>query len=112
MKTNLLKAFILLPAGLVLATLQNQNLRGNDTPGSADSTTSPKLSECLLSAVSNDDCGTAVSGCIWCAEPIYGLCLTESAAQKVRWMPFFTCTFGMGEDESASQVKEDSVRIA
>eukprot|EP00956_Cyclotella_meneghiniana_P008792 scaffold12009_cov61-Cyclotella_meneghiniana.AAC.8 len=112
MKTNLILTAFTLPVGLVLSsTLQNQNLRGNDTSGSAGST-SPKLSECLLSAVSNDDCGTAVAGCIWCAEPIYGLCLTESAAQKVRWMPFFTCTFGMVEDESASQIKEDSMRIA
>lgn len=32
-----------------------------------------------------------MTGCIWCKEPVYGLCLTESAAEKVRWMPFFKC---------------------
>jgi hypothetical protein len=51
----------------------------------------PKLTECLLSAVTDQDCGTVVSGCIWCKEPVYGLCVTESAAKRIGWMPFFTC---------------------
>ena len=36
------------------------------------------------------DCGVAVEGCIWCAEPVYGLCVTESAAKRMNIMPFFT----------------------
>ena len=66
---------------------------------------SPKLADCLLSAVSGDDCGTVVAGCIWCKEPVYGLCLTESAAEKVRWMPFFKC------DLIGEQMIKDEVEI-
>jgi len=51
----------------------------------------PKLTDCLLSAVSSEDCGSVVPGCVWCAEPIYGLCVTENAASKMRMMPFFKC---------------------
>ncbi|KAL3761070.1 hypothetical protein ACHAWU_005207 [Discostella pseudostelligera] len=56
-----------------------------------DDTTSPTLSDCLLSAVNSNDCGTIVAGCIWCAEPIYGLCVTKTAAEKMKVMPFFKC---------------------
>lgn len=51
----------------------------------------PSLSDCLLSASSSTDCGVAVEGCIWCAEPVYGLCVTEAAAKRMNIMPFFTC---------------------
>ena len=51
----------------------------------------PKLMECLLSASSSYDCGTAVAGCIWCKEPIAGLCVTETAAKRMSMMPFFDC---------------------
>ena len=66
---------------------------------------SPKLTDCLLSAVSGDDCGTVVAGCIWCKEPVYGLCLTASAAERVRWMPFFKC------DLLAEQMMKDEDEI-
>jgi len=55
------------------------------------SSSSPSLSDCLLSASTSVDCGVAVEGCIWCAEPVYGLCVTESAAKRMNIMPFFTC---------------------
>ena len=54
----------------------------------------PKLTDCLLSAVSSGDCGSVVPGCVWCAEPIYGLCVTENAASRMRMMPFFECGGG------------------
>ncbi len=54
----------------------------------------PKLTDCLLSAVSSGDCGSVVPGCVWCAEPIYGLCVTENAASRMRTMPFFECGGG------------------
>ena len=52
---------------------------------------SPTLTNCLLSAVNPNDCGTKVAGCIWCAEPIYGLCVSETAAKKLKVIPFFNC---------------------
>ncbi|KAL3798719.1 hypothetical protein HJC23_004470 [Cyclotella cryptica] len=76
----------------------------------------PKLTDCLLSAVSGDDCGTVVAGCIWCKEPVYGLCLTESAAERVRWMPFFKCNLPeekmKEEEEEIEVVVDEEVEIA
>ena len=60
----------------------------------------PKLTECLLSAVSSNDCGTALAGCIWCKEPIAGLCVTETAAEKMNIMPFFTCSVGLTQEDA------------
>ena len=54
-------------------------------------TSSSSLADCLLSASTSTDCGVAVQGCIWCAEPVYGLCVTEAAAKRMNIMPFFTC---------------------
>ena len=59
----------------------------------------PKLTDCLLSAVNANDCGTIVPGCHWCAEPIYGLCVTETAARKMQMMPFFKCNLLLSEDK-------------
>ena len=77
------------------------------TSHSPSNNTDPKLSECLLSATTKDDCGIAVQGCIWCAEPVYGLCLTESAAKKVDWMPFFTCIFPAEGVSQSAQVEKN-----
>ncbi|KAL3766991.1 hypothetical protein ACHAWO_004965 [Cyclotella atomus] len=99
MRSIIVLQVLTLPASALSDTL---NPRGNESPSLADDP-SPKLSECLLSAVSDDDCGTVLEGCIWCAEPIYGLCLTESAAKKVKWMPFLTCTF---PDEEVAEIAE------
>jgi hypothetical protein len=77
----------------------------NDDGGGVVAAAPPKLADCLLSAASSDDCGSVVPGCVWCAEPIYGLCVTESAASKMRMMPFFEC----GAEErlvSGERVKE------
>ena len=51
--------------------------------------TTKSLTECLLSASNATDC--AAAGCVWCAEPVYGLCVTENAAKRMNLMPFFTC---------------------
>ena len=51
--------------------------------------TTKSLTECLLSASNSTDC--AAVGCVWCAEPVYGLCVTENAAKRMNPMPFFTC---------------------
>ena len=65
----------------------------NNIDKDTSSSSSPSLSDCLLSASTSADCGVAVEGCIWCAEPVYGLCVTESAAKRMNILPlpFFTC---------------------
>jgi len=55
------------------------------------SSPSNSIADCLLSASTSMDCGVAVEGCIWCAEPVYGLCVTEAAAKRMNIMPFLTC---------------------
>ena len=62
------------------------------SPMYSNSDLAPKLTDCLLSAVSSEDCGTVVPGCHWCAEPIYGLCVTEEAAMRLKIVPFFKCS--------------------
>mmetsp|Transcript_26559 Transcript_26559/g.56123 ORF Transcript_26559/g.56123 Transcript_26559/m.56123 type:complete len:118 (-) Transcript_26559:156-509(-) len=81
---------------------QHKMLRGhNDAvavvndPSDDNNDGSPKLTDCLLSAVNSDDCGTVVEGCIWCAEPVYGLCVTGTAAKRMNVMPFFSCSLGV-----------------
>ena len=61
------------------------------------SSNSPKLTDCLFSASNATDCGSVVAGCKWCAEPVYGLCVTETVSERISWMPFFTCDGGTGE---------------
>ena len=56
------------------------------------SSSSPSLADCLLSASTSADCGVAVEECIWCAEPVYGLCVTEAAAKRMNIMPFLFLT--------------------
>ena len=48
------------------------------------------LTDCLLTA--SDAAGCAeVAGCIWCKEPLSGLCVTEAAARRMNALPFFDC---------------------
>mmetsp|Transcript_29392 Transcript_29392/g.50105 ORF Transcript_29392/g.50105 Transcript_29392/m.50105 type:complete len:124 (-) Transcript_29392:1853-2224(-) len=52
---------------------------------------SPQLSYCLYSASSSEDCSKK-EGCVWCKEPLYGLCLTKELAKKMSFLPFLTCS--------------------
>mmetsp|Transcript_11906 Transcript_11906/g.18285 ORF Transcript_11906/g.18285 Transcript_11906/m.18285 type:complete len:121 (+) Transcript_11906:94-456(+) len=52
---------------------------------------SPQLSDCLYSASSSEDCSKK-EGCVWCKEPLYGLCLTKELAKKMSFLPFLTCS--------------------
>jgi hypothetical protein len=56
-----------------------------------DAEVSPHLSECLYSASSSEDCNKK-EGCVWCKEPVYGLCLTKELAKKISFLPFVTCS--------------------
>ena len=72
-------------------SLARRSLRGDGAGVNDPSYNSPKLLDCLLSGSDSVDCGTVVAGCKWCAEPVYGLCVTEKVSGKISWMPFFTC---------------------
>jgi hypothetical protein len=46
--------------------------------------------DCLLAGTDSASCTDATKGaCIWCAEPVYGLCVTPEAAAKLAYLPFF-----------------------
>ena len=68
----------------------NDNINNKHSVNKNDN--EPTLTNCLLSASSSTDCGTIVPGCVWCAEPVYGLCVSETAAKRMNNMPFFTCS--------------------
>ena len=73
---------------------QNNNDVINNSKNSVnENENEPTLTNCLLSASNSTDCGTIVPGCVWCAEPVYGLCVSETAAKRMNNMPFFTCSF-------------------
>ena len=101
---NSMAGYVYLVAAVLLASCNQcsanddshpKMLRDQDTL--SDDT--PQLNDCLMSAVNSDDCGTVVAGCIWCAEPAYGLCVTPHAANRMGWMPFFTCNLEDSTEE-------------
>jgi hypothetical protein len=48
--------------------------------------------DCLLTGTDSTSCTDATKGaCIWCAEPVYGLCVTPEIAAKLGYLPFFDC---------------------
>ena len=47
---------------------------------------------CLMTGVDSASCTGATNGtCIWCAEPVLGLCVTPEVASKLNFLPFFAC---------------------
>ena len=114
--TTTARRLLLLPLLLVTTVTAQQGIGGlrastavimDDEPikNAPDNATTnpPSLTQCLLSAVNGNDCGSIVPGCHWCAEPIYGLCVTEAAAEKMKIMPFFKCNV----DDDNSEEKEE-----
>jgi hypothetical protein len=52
----------------------------------------PSIYDCLQAASGGDECRAAFDGqCVWCAEPIYGLCVTPGVANMIGNLPFFKC---------------------
>jgi hypothetical protein len=52
----------------------------------------PSIYDCLQAASGGEECRAAFDGqCVWCAEPIYGLCVTPSVANTLKILPFFKC---------------------
>lgn len=80
------------PHSIIDSPINDEMTDENDKSGGDGDDDDPKLTDCLLSAVSATDCGSILPKCIWCKEPIAGLCVTESAAKKMNLMPFFTCS--------------------
>ena len=53
---------------------------------------SPSIYDCLQAASGSEECHDSFDGaCVWCAEPVYGLCVTSSVASKLGNLPFFKC---------------------
>jgi len=70
----------------------------------------PSITDCLQAASGGDECRKAFDGqCVWCAEPIYGLCVTHSYASKLGKLPFFKCDKSDGEEEWNGEGKEDTM---
>ena len=52
----------------------------------------PSIYDCLQAASGADECHDTWKGqCVWCAEPIYGVCVTPGVADKIGMLPFFSC---------------------
>lgn len=50
------------------------------------------LWDCLLDGSDSESCKSNSQGtCVWCAEPIAGLCVTPGVAAKIGRLPFFNC---------------------
>lgn len=62
---------------------------------------SPSIYDCLQAASGREECHDSFDGaCVWCAEPVYGLCVTSSVASKLGNLPFFKC-----DNETRSRVE-------
>lgn len=48
--------------------------------------------DCLVSGTDSSSCAANSEGsCIWCAEPVFGLCVTPRVADKIGNLPYFSC---------------------
>ena len=51
-----------------------------------------ELWDCLMGGSNGEECRSYDEGeCVWCAEPIFGLCVTANVANKIGNLPFFNC---------------------
>ena len=85
-----LAALVWLPRDAVMASSLRRTATSNEKKNLRDD--SPSIYDCLQAASGGDECHAAFGGqCVWCAEPIYGLCVTASVASKLGNLPFFKC---------------------
>eukprot|EP00594_Rhizosolenia_setigera_P013939 CAMPEP_0178960228 /NCGR_PEP_ID=MMETSP0789-20121207/12837_1 /TAXON_ID=3005 /ORGANISM="Rhizosolenia setigera, Strain CCMP 1694" /LENGTH=246 /DNA_ID=CAMNT_0020643533 /DNA_START=56 /DNA_END=796 /DNA_ORIENTATION=- len=63
-----------------------QEQEGNDK-------SNPLLEDCLMSGVTEKTCGSGFleSACVWCSEPVLGLCVTPPVSMSIGRMPIFNC---------------------
>jgi hypothetical protein len=53
---------------------------------------------CLVTGDDSASCTEASQGaCIWCAEPVLGLCVTPEVASKLNYLPYFSCDSTVSE---------------
>lgn len=61
------------------------------------------LWDCLMDGSDGESCrSNSNNTCVWCAEPIYGLCVTPSTADKIRNLPMFNC-----DDGSSGSIQQE-----
>lgn len=60
------------------------------------------LTDCLLSGSNEKECKiNSNSTCVWCAEPVAGLCVTPKVARSIGKLPIFKCKNGNEKKEEA-----------
>eukprot|EP00521_Asterionellopsis_glacialis_P006411 CAMPEP_0195285528 /NCGR_PEP_ID=MMETSP0707-20130614/3327_1 /TAXON_ID=33640 /ORGANISM="Asterionellopsis glacialis, Strain CCMP134" /LENGTH=219 /DNA_ID=CAMNT_0040345031 /DNA_START=26 /DNA_END=685 /DNA_ORIENTATION=- len=70
------------------------------------------LTDCLLSGSNEKDCQTnSNSECVWCAEPIAGLCVTPKVARNIGKLPMFKCKTIDDEDDDEKMIETQNFAI-
>lgn len=58
---------------------------------------------CLMEGNDKESCKkNSNGGCIFCAEPVYGICVTPSVAEKLNRYPMFNCDEAIGSGKHGS----------
>jgi hypothetical protein len=52
---------------------------------------------CLMAGSDKASCEQDTT-CVWCAEPVFGLCVPPNAASQMKYLPFFKCDIGAMSD--------------
>ena len=61
------------------------------------------LWDCLMEGNDKESCDKNSNGaCIFCAEPVYGICVTPSVAEKLNRYPMFNCDEAIGSGRHKS----------
>ena len=80
------------PKMLLPPASSNWNCDLNEIDAMDPTIDSTGLWKCLMTGVDSASCTEATKGeCIWCAEPVLGLCVSPDVATKLNFLPYFTC---------------------
>ena len=88
--------FLTLAVLVFISLVHSESLRGGEATFEVnedqESKNPPSIYDCLQAASGEDECSAACDGqCVWCAEPVFGLCVTPGVAAKIGNLPFFKC---------------------
>lgn len=62
------------------------------TATTSSSTLDSNLWDCLMAGSDGPSCRqNSNNTCVWCAEPVFGLCVTPATADKIGTLPMFDC---------------------